>query len=63
MSSAIFTFPFKGLGWGWDYCEGKQSSTSLVIKITNRVIASGFTLALISLASLASLAVQMLDLG
>jgi hypothetical protein len=42
--------------------EGKQS-TSLVIKITNLVIASGFTLALISLASLASLAVQMLDLG
>jgi hypothetical protein len=42
--------------------EGKQS-TSLVIKITNLVIASGFTMALISLASLESLAVQMLDLG
>ncbi|MBI1988275.1 MAG: hypothetical protein HYS65_00825 [Betaproteobacteria bacterium] len=42
--------------------EGKQS-TSLVIKITNLVIASGFILLLISLASLASLAVQMLDLG
>jgi hypothetical protein len=42
--------------------EGKQS-TSLVIKITTLVIASGFALALISLASLASLAVQMLDLG
>jgi hypothetical protein len=42
--------------------EGKQS-TNLVIKITNLVIASGFILALISLASLASLAVQMLDLG
>jgi hypothetical protein len=40
--------------------EGKQS-TSFVIKITNPVIASGFTLALISLASLASLAVQMFD--
>jgi len=39
--------------------EGKQS-TSLIIKITNLVISSGFTLALISLASLA---VQMLDLG
>jgi hypothetical protein len=44
---------------GMGYCEGKQSA-SLVIKITNPVIASGFTLALISLASLA---VQMLDLG
>ena len=42
--------------------EGKQS-TSLVIKITHLVIASGFALALISLASFASLAVQMLDLG
>jgi hypothetical protein len=42
--------------------EGKQS-TSLVIKITNLVFAFGFTLALISLVSLASLAVQMLDLG
>jgi hypothetical protein len=42
--------------------EGKQS-TSLVIKITNLVIASGFTVALISLASFASLAVQMLELG
>jgi hypothetical protein len=42
--------------------EGKQG-TSLVIKITNLVIASGFALPLISLASLASLAVQMLDLG
>jgi hypothetical protein len=42
--------------------EGKQN-TSLVIKITNLVIASGFTLALVSLASLASLAVQMLDIG
>jgi hypothetical protein len=42
--------------------EGKQSA-SLVIKITNVVIASGFTLALISLASLASLAIQMLDFG
>jgi hypothetical protein len=42
--------------------EGKQS-TNLVIKINNLVIASGFTLALISLASFASLAVQMLDLG
>ena len=42
--------------------EGKQS-TSLVIKITNLVIASEFTLALISLASSASLAVQVLDLG
>ena len=42
--------------------EGKQSK-SLVIKITNLVIASGFPLALISLASLACLAVQMLDLG
>jgi hypothetical protein len=39
--------------------EGKQS-TSLVIRITNLVIAFGFALALISLASLA---VQMLDLG
>jgi hypothetical protein len=39
--------------------EGKQS-TNLVIKITNLVIASGFTLQLISLTSLA---VQMLDLG
>jgi hypothetical protein len=37
--------------------EGKQS-TNLVIKITNLAIASGFTLALISLASLASFAVQ-----
>jgi hypothetical protein len=42
--------------------KGKQR-TSLVIKITSLVIASGFTLALISLASLASLAVQLLDLG
>ena len=42
--------------------EGKQSAR-LVIKITNLMIASGFTLALISLASLASLAVKMLDLG
>jgi hypothetical protein len=42
--------------------EGRQS-TSLVIKITNLKIASGFNLALISLASLASLAVQMVDLG
>ena len=42
--------------------EGKQS-TSIVIKITNLVIASGFALALIPLASLASLAVQMLDLA
>jgi hypothetical protein len=42
--------------------KGKQSTT-LVIKITNLVIASGFTLDLISLASLASLAVQVLDLG
>jgi hypothetical protein len=45
--------------------EGKQS-TNLVIKITNLEIASGFTLALIplaSFASFASLAVQMLDLG
>jgi len=42
--------------------EGKQS-TSLVIKITNLVIASGFTLSLISLAPLASLAVQMPDSG
>jgi hypothetical protein len=41
--------------------EGKQS-TSLVIKIINVVIASGFTSALISLAFLASLAVQLLDL-
>jgi hypothetical protein len=42
--------------------EGKQG-TSLFIKITNLVIASGFTLELISLASLASLAVQILDLA
>jgi hypothetical protein len=42
--------------------EGKQSA-SLVIKITNLVVASGFTLTMISLASLGSLAVQMLDLG
>jgi len=42
--------------------EGKQS-ISLVIKITHLVIASGFTLVLISLASLASLAVQKLGLG
>jgi hypothetical protein len=42
--------------------EGKQS-TSFGIKITNLVIASGLTLALISLASFASLAVQFLDLG
>jgi hypothetical protein len=42
--------------------EGKQS-TSLVIKITYLVIASGFTLASISLAPFASLAVQLLDLG
>jgi hypothetical protein len=42
--------------------EGKQS-TSLVIKINNLVIASGFALRLNSLASFASLAVQMLDLG
>jgi hypothetical protein len=42
--------------------EGKQSA-SLVIKITNLVVVSGFTLALIPLASFASLAVQMLDLG
>src|SRR3990172_1855446 len=42
--------------------EGRQS-TSLVIKITNLVITSGFILPLISLAFLASLAVQMLDLG
>jgi hypothetical protein len=41
--------------------EGKQS-TSLLIKITNLVIAFGFTLALISMVSLASLTVQMLDL-
>src|SRR5450759_3476533 len=52
---------WRGVG-GEDRREGKQS-TSLVIKITNLVIASGFTLTLISLASLASLAVQMLDLG
>jgi len=37
--------------------EGKQI-TSLVIKITNLLIASGFILALISLASFASLAVK-----
>jgi hypothetical protein len=37
--------------------EGKQS-TSFVIKITNLVIASALTLALISLASFASLAVN-----
>jgi hypothetical protein len=37
--------------------EGKQS-TSLIIKITNLVIASGFTSVLISLASLASFAVK-----
>jgi spore germination protein GerM len=42
--------------------EGKKSS-SLVIKINNLVIASGFTLPLISLVSFASLPVQMLDLG
>ncbi len=42
--------------------EGKQC-ISLVIKIPHLVIASAFTLALISLASFASLAVQMLDLG
>jgi hypothetical protein len=42
--------------------EGRQSA-SLVIKITNLVIGSGFALTLISLASFASLAVQMLDLG
>ena len=42
--------------------EGKQSM-SLLSKTANLVIASGFTLALISLASLASLAVQLLDLG
>jgi hypothetical protein len=42
--------------------EGKQS-TCLVIKFTNLVIGSGFTLALISLASFASLAVQVLDFG
>jgi hypothetical protein len=41
--------------------EGKQS-TSLVIKITNLVIPFGFTLALISLTSSGSLAVQRLDL-
>jgi hypothetical protein len=39
--------------------EGKQN-TSLVIKFTDLVIACGFALALIPLASLA---VQMLDLG
>jgi hypothetical protein len=42
--------------------EAKQS-TSLVIKIKNLVITSGFALPLISFASFASLAVQMLDLG
>jgi hypothetical protein len=42
--------------------EGKQS-TSLVIKINNLVITSGFALPLISFASFASFAVQMLDLG
>jgi hypothetical protein len=42
--------------------EGKQS-TNLVIKITSLEIASGFILVLIPLASFASLAVQMLDLG
>jgi hypothetical protein len=41
--------------------EGKQR-ISLVVKFTNLVIASGFNLALISSASFASLAVQMLDL-
>ena len=40
-----------------------QQRTSLVVKITHLVIGSGFNLALISLASLASLAVQMLELG
>jgi hypothetical protein len=42
--------------------EGKQSM-SLLSKTANLVIASGFTLELISLASLASLAVQLLDSG
>jgi hypothetical protein len=42
--------------------KGKQSA-SPVIQITNLVMASEFTLALISLASFASLAVQLLDLG
>jgi hypothetical protein len=37
--------------------EGKRN-TSLVIEITHLVIASGFTFALISLASFASFAVQ-----
>jgi superfamily II DNA/RNA helicase len=41
--------------------EGKQI-TSFGVKITSLVIASGFTFSLISLASLASLAVQLLDL-
>jgi hypothetical protein len=36
---------------------------SLLSKTANLVIASGFTLELISLASLASLAVQLLDSG
>ncbi len=40
--------------------EGKQN-TNLVIKITNLAIESGFNSALISLASLPPLAVQMLD--
>jgi hypothetical protein len=42
--------------------EGRQR-TSLVIKITGLVTVSGFTLPLISLASFASLAVQLLELG
>jgi len=42
--------------------KGKRS-TNRIIMITNLMIPSGFTLALISLASLASLAFQMLDLG
>jgi hypothetical protein len=47
------------LGWGWDYCEGKQN-TSLFINIIAPVIAFRFTLAFISLASMA---IQVPDSG
>ena len=41
--------------------EGKQS-TSLVIKITNLMIASGFTLVLISLASFGTARISLANL-
>ena len=63
-STSVSRFILEKLFTAKDARDTKENKgTSFVIKITNLVIASGFTLALISLASLASLAVQMLDLG